>query len=496
MTMPGTSDPTSIRFLFGGRVSALADVDPNMTVLQWLRTRAGRTGTKEGCAEGDCGACTVVLGELADGKIGYRAANACILFMPALDGRQLLTIEDLRAPDGALHPVQQAMVESHASQCGFCTPGFAMALYALYRTDPAPDDGAIADALAGNLCRCTGYRPIIDAARQMYALGAGAQEDDADTVAALAGLARERGLAYHYGGRRWFAPVTGDELADLLLAEPDACIVAGGTDVGLWVTKQQRDLDTIIYLGNLAELKRVERADGWIEIGAAAPCSDAMAVIAAEYPAFGELLRRFGSTQIRNAGTLGGNVANGSPIGDSMPALIALGASIVLRRGAARREVPLDAFYLGYRQTALTPGEFVERIRLPVATSDKKFATYKISKRFDQDISAVSAAYCLEMAGDRVARARICYGGMAAVPKRAGHCEAALAGQPWSGLGSGPGLDAAAAALARDFDPIADMRAGADYRRLVAQNLLRKFWLETAGGAGPLDLASFGRSGP
>ncbi len=483
----------AIRFVMGGTVRELRDVDPNRTVLDWLRTAVGRTGTKEGCAEGDCGACSVVLGELDGSSLRYRAVNACILFMPALDGKQLVTVEDLKRPDGTLHPVQQAMVDCHGSQCGFCTPGFVMSLFALFRTNGEPGRQEIDDALAGNLCRCTGYRPIIDAAREMYRAGTDDQfaADEAKTVKLLRGLRRKEMLALEHKGHRWFAPTTVEELAKLRQRHPEACIVAGGTDAGLWVTKQHRDLETILYTGNVAALKRVRVTAKAIEIGAAVTCSDAMGVIAGAYPAFGELLRRFGSVQIRNSATLGGNVANGSPIGDSMPALIALGASVVLRKGGARREIALEDLYLGYRQTAMRPGEFVEAVRLPKPSAAASFGAYKISKRFDQDISAVCGAFGLVRDGDRVRDIRICYGGMAATPKRAASCEAALRGETWSE----DTVATAARALAQDFSPISDMRASGRYRELVARNLLRRFWLETSGDHAPGTLALHGRDG-
>ncbi len=483
----------AIRFVMGGTMRELRDVDPNRTVLDWLRTAVGRTGTKEGCAEGDCGACSVVLGELDGQSIRYRAVNACILFMPTLDGKQLITVEDLKRSDGALHPVQQAMVDCHGSQCGFCTPGFVMSLFALFRTTKKPDRQEIDDALAGNLCRCTGYRPIVDAAREMYRAGTDDQfaADEAKTVKLLRGLRRKETLALEHKGRRWFAPTTVEELAKLRQRHPEACIVAGGTDAGLWVTKQHRDLETILYTGNVAALKRVRVTAKAIEIGAAVTCSDAMGVIAGAYPAFGELLRRFGSVQIRNSATLGGNVANGSPIGDSMPALIALGATVVLRKGAARRELALEDLYLGYRETAMKRGEFVEAVRLPKPSADASFGAYKISKRFDQDISAVCGAFGLVRDGDRVRDIRICYGGMAATPKRAAGCEAALRGETWSE----DTVATAARALAQDFSPISDMRASGRYRELVARNLLHRFWLETSGGHAPETLALYGRDG-
>jgi len=478
----GKSMAGCVRFILDGRVRELARVDPTMTVLQWLRGPERRCGTKEGCAEGDCGACTVVLGDLHRGRVRLRPVNACILFVPALDGKALFTVESLRDAGGELHPVQRAMVECHGSQCGFCTPGFVMSLYALYESEPAPSRQRIDDALAGNLCRCTGYRPIVAAARRAYELGQRAPDADAaeELAALLRSIARQDALELQGGGRRFFAPRTADALAELRERHPEARLVAGGTDVGLWVTKQHLELDTLISVSEVAELAVVSVGDMHLEIGAAATYADVHAVLAAQHPDLGELVRRIGSVQIRNVGTLGGNVANASPIGDTLPALMALDASVVLRSGRQRRELPLDAFFVGYRKTALRPGEFLERIRVPVRAPHRHFRTYKVSKRFDQDVSAVCGAFSLELEHGLVRDVRLCYGGMAPTPVRARSCEAALLGRAWSDAT----LDAALPALDAELSPISDMRASAAYRRLVARNLLVKFYLETSGRAG------------
>jgi len=487
----------AVRFLLDGEVRTVRDIAPTRTVLQHLREDLGRTGTKEGCAEGDCGACTVVVAELVGRKLRYRAINSCIQFLPTLDGKALITVESLkRGRDGALHPVQQALADGHGSQCGFCTPGFVMSLFGLYKTESAPDRTAVNDALAGNLCRCTGYRPIVDAGSAMYALGHAVPADEQGWLEApagskspvaraaeaklakqLAGLRRRKGLTLSHVSGTFHAPRTSKELAALRLRRPEARILAGGTDVGLWVTKQHRQLGDIIYVGNVADLAGIERTDAGLAIGAAVTLTDAADALVRVFPELNELYRRFASPPIRNAGTLAGNIANGSPIGDSMPPLIALGARVVLRRGDARRELALEDLYLAYQKTALTPGEWVERVIVPARRRELTFATYKISKRFDQDISAVCAAFALELDGDRVRSARVAFGGMAATPKRASACEAALAGREWSR----ETCEAAATALAQDYTPIGDMRASAEYRLHVAQNLLRKFFLETSG---------------
>ncbi len=474
----------SVRFVLGGRVVEVRDPDPTTTVLQWLRAN-GRPGSKEGCAEGDCGACTVVLGDLgADGRLRYRSVNACILFLPMIDGKLLLTVEDLAAEDGELHPVQKAMVTSHASQCGFCTPGFVMALFALYHTERGPKDDAIHDALAGNLCRCTGYRPILDAARTATADRQDDRFDRAEEgiVALLESIRRDASLAVSGGGNGFHAPRTVDELAKLVAANPGATLVAGATDVGLWVTKQGRRLATLIHLAEVAELHRIEEHPDRLEVGAAVTYTELLPVLRRRLPELADLVGRIGAAQVRNSGTLGGNVANGSPIGDSMPALLALGATLVLNHGGARREVALDRFYHGYRKSDLKPGEFVERIRIPLPKASQRFATWKVSKRRDQDISAVCAAFLLTLdEGGRVAELRAGYGGVAATPARAAALEAALAGQPWTA----DAVAAALPALDRDFQPITDMRASDRYRALVAKNLLVRFHFSTTGAAAP-----------
>lgn len=468
------------RFVLDGQVVELAGSDPTRTVLEVLREDLQRTGTKEGCAEGDCGACTVVLGELDANGTGLeqRAVNACIQLAATLDGKQLVTVESLAGRGGALHPAQRAMVEQHGSQCGFCTPGIVMSLYALHRTDPRPSRRSVEEALAGNLCRCTGYRSIVAAAQAMAGYEAPAEPaagSDEATIALLRGLRRERALCIDNDAGRYFAPRRLDELADILVREPQACVLAGGTDVGLWVTKHHRELPTIVYLGDVAELREVHSAASHLEIGAGVSLTRAAAAIEAHYPELAELFVRFASPPIRNAGTLGGNIANGSPIGDSMPALIALDAQLCLRRGDVTRELPLDAFYLGYQKTALAPGELITRIRIPLPHERPVLRSYKVSKRFDQDISAVCGAFCMQLADGHVSRIRIAYGGLAATVARASRCEQALLGGLWNEASVRAAMDA----LDGDFSPIGDMRASATYRSTVARNLLYRFYLES-----------------
>ncbi len=491
----------ALRFLLDGEVQTVTDADPTMTVLAWLRTRAGRTGTKEGCAEGDCGACTVVVGELipddlSSGKrdrapeplrgaraalerIRWRAVNACILFLPMLDAKVLITVESLKR-DGHLHPVQQAMVDVHGSQCGFCTPGIVMSLYA--RSIGATGDTPPADVLAGNLCRCTGYGPILAAAEACPP----AALDDRETIEALRTIQRDDVLELRHAGKSWFAPRTSDQLAALLIDHPQARIVAGATDVGLWVTKQMRVLPEIISVGDIGDLAAIEASEAGLTLGAGVRYSDAWTALAALHPDLGELVRRIAGTQIRNSGTIGGNIANGSPIGDMPPALIALRVQLTLRKGDARRVIDLEDFFIEYGRQNIEASEFIEAIFIP--RPDPRFdrlRIVKLSKRFDSDISAVCAAIALRMENNLVSQARIAFGGMAGTPKRAAAAEAALTGQPWSQVA----CEAAAQALAQDFQPLSDVRGSRDYRLLSAANVLRRMWAEngTVLDAEPID---------
>jgi len=481
----------TIRFYRQGSVHEVSGVPASRTVLQHLREDLHCTGTKEGCAEGDCGACTVVIGELdAQGALALKAVNACIQFLPTLDGKALFTVEDLRAADGTLHPVQQAMVDCHGSQCGFCTPGFVMSMWALYENQPAaaglPTRDEINTALSGNLCRCTGYRPIVDASQKMfdYAQYPRVTLDRKAVEETLRKLQRNDTFEYRapdtrgaaFGAPAFYAPLTLDAFARLRAEHPQARLVAGSTDVGLWVTKQFRDLGDVLYIGNVRELKTIERDAQTLTIGAAVTLEDAYAALAADYPELAELWTRFASLPIRNAGTLGGNVANGSPIGDSMPALLALGAEVVLRHGTKTRTLPLDGFYLGYQKTALAAGEFVAALRVPRPTGNLRFRTYKVSKRYDQDISAVCAAFALHIdEGSTIVDARVAFGGMAATPKRATQTEAVLSGATWNESTARQAMNA----LAADYQPLTDMRASSAYRLKVARNLLWRFHLET-----------------
>ncbi|CAM3332133.1 xanthine dehydrogenase small subunit [Polaromonas hydrogenivorans] len=521
----------TLRFIRRGEVVNLGNVPPGRTVLELLREDLGCTGTKEGCGEGDCGACTVVLGQIEDGALRFRAINSCIRLAHSIDGMALWTVEDIAAQDGTLHPAQQAMVQCHASQCGFCTPGFVMSLFGMYQSHIAPtlatacaslppggalrlrpgEAGSAAPAggedapalgpaalnatsqpitralaqeeLSGNLCRCTGYRPILDAAQIMGSLPPVAL--DHDTLLSKLELLGQAGYAQEVDSA-YKLPYT---LADLLkdrAAHPTAQLVAGCTDVGLWVTKQHRQFGEILDLTQVEELRHIEDQPDHLLIGAAVTLADAFAALVKDRPQLHNFASRFAGLPVRNSGTLGGNIANGSPIGDSMPLLIALHARIVLMSEHGQREMPLEQLYTGYRQTVMAADEMLAFIKVPKATPEETLKVYKISKRYDDDISAVCLAINLHIEQGVVARASIGAGGVAATPVRAVQTEAALTGEPWT-------LDTvrqAMTVLRAEFSPISDMRASSAYRTEVLGNLLERYWLESQ-GMQQINLASF-----
>ncbi len=468
----------TIRFIRRGEVITLGNVPPDRTLLEVLREDLGACGTKEGCGEGDCGACTVVVAEPEGPRLRYRAINSCIRLAHSVDGLALWTVEDLAAADGTLHPAQEAMVQCHGSQCGFCTPGFVMSLFGMYQTHVCtgrPITRALAQAdLSGNLCRCTGYRPILDAAQRMADLPP-VRVDEADLAAKLAALAPADTRAPGY-----LLPTSLSQLLTLRRDHPGAQLVAGCTDAGLWVTKQHRRFGQVLDVSRVAEMRRIEAVDGMLSLGAAATLADAYQALVAQRPGLATFAERFAGLPVRNSGTLGGNVANGSPIGDSMPLLIALDTRIVLASTRGERTLALEDFYTGYRQTALAADEVVARLLVPLPAPGEFLRAYKISKRYDDDISAVCLAIRLHRSGNRVTGVRIGAGGVAATPARARQAEAALEGQEWSEAAA----QAAAGALRAQFQPINDMRASAHYRREVLGNLMRRFWLETQGVQG------------
>jgi len=466
-----------IKFLLNQKMCQVSDLSPNTTVLNFLRQEEAKKGTKEGCASGDCGACTVVLGDVVDGRIRYTSVNACITFISALHGKQLITVEDLKSKDGALHQVQQALVDFNGTQCGYCTPGFVMSMFALSKNTPSADKHAIFEALAGNLCRCTGYRSIIDSA-----IALAEQEHivdafeclESETVAKLSTIERNGTQELTGNGQSSYSPDNVAELAALLVKHPDARIVAGGTDLALEVTQFHRPINTLISVGNVAEMKDISVTDTHIEIGAARSLTDSYSTLALYFPDFGELLHRFASLQVRNQGTLGGNIGNASPIGDTPPALIALNAQVELRCGDDVRLIDLEDYFIGYKITAQKAAEFITKIVIPLPTSEQVFGIYKLSKRIDDDISAVLAAFNITLKNNVITDVRLAFGGMAATPMRAQHAEKVLLGAVWEY----DSIYTAMQALDEDFSPLSDFRASKEYRSLAAKNLLKKFYLE------------------
>ncbi|MBV0891082.1 xanthine dehydrogenase small subunit [Paracoccus sp. Z118] len=472
-----------IRFLLNDTEIVLTEAGPADTLLDFIRLGRRLTGTKEGCAEGDCGACTLMVGRLHEGRLVYEPINACIRFLASCHGCHVVTIEHLKAADGGLHPIQAAMVEHHGSQCGFCTPGFVMAMYGLWMTHDDPTVVQIETALQGNLCRCTGYEPIVKAA--LAAGRAGGQARDALNVERAEVTARLSAMAaradVRRGEERAILPADTDDLAQVLEEHPTATIVAGATDVGLWVTKFLRPISPAVFTGHL--MKEIEVTDDALRIGAGVTYSEFVPLVAEHFPEVEDYILRIGGWQVRNAGTIGGNIANGSPIGEMPPLLIALGARTVLRKGGSRRQIALEDFFIEYGKQDRAPGEFVETIVIP-KKGEALIAAYKVSKRANADISAVAAGFRVVVEGDVIADARIAFGGMAGIPRRAFEAEAALGGQPFTA----ETFEDAALTVTGDFSPLSDWRASAEYRTAVAANFFRRFWLEQSEAARPVRL--------
>lgn len=470
----------TIRFYLNDSLVELDAIEPDRTLLDFLRLDRTLRGTKEGCAEGDCGACTVLVGRESGGVVRYETANACIVLAVMLDGAHVVTIEHLKGRGGGLHPVQQAMVEYHGSQCGFCTPGFVMSLYGLWLTNPNPSVPDIEKALQGNLCRCTGYAPIVRAAQAVSNYGSAVEDalnaERVEIAGRLAALKDGRRVVVESARGMTIIPADVDDLAAALEDLPEATIVAGATDVGLWVTKFMRDIAPVVVIGHLMDEISVE--DDRIVFGAGVSYTRAFETIASHIPQMMELFDRIGGAQVRNMGTIGGNIANGSPIGDTPPPLIALGAEVTLRKGSARRVVKLEDFFIAYGKQDRDKGEFVESVSVPLPKADESFGVHKVTKRRDEDITATLGAFRVRIVDGTVVEAMIAYGGMAGTPKRAKAVEAALVGKPWA-------LESVEAALEKfedDFSPLTDWRASAEYRMLAGKNLLKRFYLETSEG--------------
>jgi len=463
----------SIRFVFEDKIKEIKNPDPNETILNLIRLRLKKTGTKEGCAEGGCGACTVVVGELKKNKIIYNAINSCIAFTTSLEGKHLLIVEDLIQKNGSLHPVQSAMVNFHGSQCGFCTPGFIMSLFSMYKNKTSYDKKTIEESISGNLCRCTGYRPIIDAAKSLKEIKADQFKKNEKKTIRLLKKIRPKNIYINNKSKKYFAPRTINELKKIIKKNKNAEFLSGGTDISLVVTKQKKDIKNIIYLNSIDELNYIKEKDKYIEVGATTPLIKFQFIIKKYYPDFNRILKRYGSVQIRNVATLAGNMATASPIGDSLPVLLSLNASITIEGFNKKTVIPLKDFFIGYRKTKLKKGQFIRSIRIPVFKKNI-FKAYKISKRIDDDISSVCASFNLAIVNKKIKNIKIAYGGMAATPKRAIYCEKMLLNSNFSE----DIILKAQKSLEKDFQPIDDMRASKDYRLEIAKNLLTKCFAE------------------
>ncbi len=463
-----------IKFVYGNQIIQIQNPNPNETVLSYIRTKLRKTGTKEGCAEGGCGACTIVLGELKKGRIIYKAINACIAFIPTLAGKQLVLVEDLVSDDGSLHPVQEAMVNYHGSQCGFCTPGFVMSLFAMYKNYSFFEDNVIKDSISGNLCRCTGYRPIIDAAKSLNKISKfDFFKKNQQRFISLLKKIKHENIVISNKNKKYFAPSNVNELIKTLKQYPNSKLLSGGTDVSLVVTKERKDLDSLIYMNSIDELNYIRKNDNYIEVGATTPLIDFELFIKKYFPDFAQILKRYGSTQIRNVCTIAGNIATASPVGDTLPLLLSLDSQIIIKDKDKTKILPLNGFFINYRKTKLKRGQFIHSIRIPLLLKNI-FKAYKISKRIDDDISSVCASFNVEFKNNKVKKIRIAYGGMANIPKRAINCEKIL----FNSSLSDSIINKAKKSLEKDFKPITDARASQKYRMEVAKNLLEKCFLE------------------
>ncbi len=463
-----------IKFVWKNKVYSISNPDPNETILNYVRLKLKKTGTKEGCAEGGCGACTIVLGELENNKIIYKAINSCISFVSSLEGKQLILVEDLVSKNGTLHPVQNAMIKYHGSQCGFCTPGFVMSLFAMYKNFSSYNNEKIQDSISGNLCRCTGYRPIIDAAKSLNKANRLDQfnKNIKKTLNLLKNINSEN-LSIKNGNKKYFSPKNINEVKKIIKGNPNSIFLSGGTDLSLNITKERKEINNIISLNSIKELKFIKERNGYIEVGAVTSLKEFELFIKKYYPDFNSILKRYGSVQIRNVATIAGNIATASPIGDTLPLLLSLDAKIVLQKKYNKTVLPIKNFFVSYRKTRLKKGQFIHSIIIPIFKKNI-FKAYKISKRFDDDISSVCASFNLEIVNKKIKSVKIAYGGMAAIPKRAINCEKTLV----NSILSEEIFNKAKKTLEKDFAPIDDVRASKDYRMEIAKNLLMKCFLE------------------
>ena len=462
-----------VKFIYRNKIVEINNPDPNETILNYVRTKLKKTGTKEGCAEGGCGACTVVLGELKKNNINYKAINSCIAFVPSLEGKQLILVEDLISK-GELHPVQKAMVNYHGSQCGFCTPGFVMSLFAMYKSYSSYKENIIKDSIQGNLCRCTGYKPIIDAAKSLNKKNKSDHfSRNKKIIITLLKKIKQRSITIYSNNKKYFAPKTVYELKKILKQHPNSKLLSGGTDVSLIVTKERKDLDSLIYINSIDELNYIKKNNNYIEVGATTPLINFESIIKRYFPDFAQILKRYGSVQIRNVCTIAGNIATASPIGDTLPLLLSLDSQIIIKDKSKTKILPLNGFFINYRKTKLKKGQFIHSIRIPLLPKNI-FKAYKISKRIDDDISSICASFNIELKNNKIKKIKIAYGGMANIPQRAISCEKILLNSSMSDNI----ISKAKKSLEKDFKPITDTRASKKYRMEVAKNLLEKCFLE------------------
>jgi len=463
-----------INFVWENKICSASNPDPNETILNYVRLKLKKTGTKEGCAEGGCGACTVVLGELKNNNIIYKAINSCISFVPSLEGKELILVEDLVSKNGSLHPVQDAMIKYHGSQCGFCTPGFVMSLFAMYKNFSSYNSENIKDSISGNLCRCTGYRPIIDAAKSLNNVSRSDKfyKNKKKTLNLLKKIRMEN-LSLKNGNKKYFSPKSINELQKIIKKNPNPIFLSGATDLSLIVTKERKEINNIISLNSIKELKFIKERNSNIEVGAATSLIEFELFIKKYYPDFNSILKRYGSVQIRNLATMAGNIATASPIGDTLPLLLSLDAKLVLQKKSNKTVLPLKNFFISYRKTRLKKGQFIHSIIIPIFKKNI-FKAYKISKRIDDDISSVCASFNLEIINKKIKNVKIAYGGMAPIPKRATNCEKILI----NSIFSEEIFKKAEKKLEKDFAPIDDMRASKGYRMEIAKNLLTKCFIE------------------
>lgn len=464
----------TIQFIYNNQICSIKNPDPNKTVLDYIRNDLKKNGTKEGCAEGGCGACTVVLGELKNSKLIYRSINSCISFLPSINGKHLILVENLMSKKKELHPIQEAMVKFHGSQCGFCTPGFIMSMFAMYKNFNKFDNEIIEETLSGNLCRCTGYRPIIDAAKSLNNKKDNDHfKKDQIKIIKLLKKINDYEIEISYRNKKYFAPKSLNNLKKIIKKNPNSHFLSGGTDLSLEVTKLRGEIKNIISLNSVKELKFVKKNKNFIEVGAGVSLYDFQNIIKSHYLDFYNILKRYGSVQIRNVGTISGNIATASPIGDTLPLLLSLDAVIKIQTKNTIKTIPLNEFFISYRRTKLKKGDFIHSVKIPI-NKENHFKAYKISKRFDDDISSVCGSFNFKIDNNKIKEAYIAYGGMAAIPKRAKACEKILKNKPLT-INT---FDQAKNYLEKDLSPIGDMRASKEYRLEIAKNLLMKCFIE------------------